>query len=389
MAIHGGASWLAAVSLSLLALALQGAAAETLVPAMFVFGDSTVDVGNNNFLERCNVSCKANYPHFGVDYIDQAPTGRFSNGYNLADQLAQLLGFAESPPPLLSLSNATSLISRMSTGISFAHGGSGIRPETGNGPVCTQVVSMAEQVRNFTNLARLWASGNDNRSSAADLLSQSLFFISTGSNDLFEYADIGPQNNDTELLQGLVASYAAYLKDLYSAGAKRFSVVSTSLVGCCPSQLAIAHDPSNPKGIDKYGCFAALNNLSGQLYPMFDAMLQGLSQELPGMNYSLVNSIKMAEWVFESPATPTYNFTVLDIACCGGGQFGADGCNSSAPLCPNRSNHLFWDDYHTTEAASRIAASMIFSDPTGLFVHPINVHQLVGGGAAATVDNTI
>lgn len=78
-------------------------------------------------------------------------------------------------------------------------------------------------------------------------------------------------------------------------------------MGCCPSQLAIAHDPSNPKGIDKYGCFAALNNLSGQLYPMFDAMLQGLSQELPGMNYSLVNSIKMAEWVFESPATPTYS----------------------------------------------------------------------------------
>lgn len=73
---------------------------------------------------------------------------------------------------------------------------------------------MAEQVRNFTNLARLWAS-NNNRS-AADLLSESLFFISTGSNDLFEYADIGPQNNDTELLQGLVASYAAYLKVLYS-----------------------------------------------------------------------------------------------------------------------------------------------------------------------------
>lgn len=75
---------------------------------------------------------------------------------------------------------------------------------------------MAEQVRNFTTLARLWASGNDNRSSAADLLSESLFFISTGSNDLFEYADIGPQNNDTELLQGLVASYATYLKVLYS-----------------------------------------------------------------------------------------------------------------------------------------------------------------------------
>lgn len=90
MAIHGGASWLAAVCLLLLVeLALQGAAVAPLVPAMFVFGDSTVDVGNNNFIDECDVGCKANYPHFGVDYLDHAPTGRFSNGYNLADQLGR------------------------------------------------------------------------------------------------------------------------------------------------------------------------------------------------------------------------------------------------------------------------------------------------------------
>jgi len=74
---------------------------------------------------------------------------------------------------------------------------------------CMQVLSMAEQVGNFTNLARQWASG-DNRS--ADVLSKSLFFISAGSNDLFEYIDLGPQYNDTDLLQSLVASYAAYLR---------------------------------------------------------------------------------------------------------------------------------------------------------------------------------
>jgi hypothetical protein len=58
---------------------------------MFVFGDSMVDVGNNNFIEKCDVSCKAYYPHYGIDYLDHAPTGRFSNGYNLADHLGILL----------------------------------------------------------------------------------------------------------------------------------------------------------------------------------------------------------------------------------------------------------------------------------------------------------
>jgi hypothetical protein len=84
-------------------------------------------------------------------------------------------------------------------------------------------------------------------------------------------------------------------------------VVSTSLLGCCPSKRAIANDPNDPKGTDKYGCFAALNNLSSQLLPMFAAMLQDLSRELHGMKYSFVDMIKMADWIIESPSTPSYS----------------------------------------------------------------------------------
>ncbi|XP_062224886.1 GDSL esterase/lipase At5g55050-like [Phragmites australis] len=368
MASRVGAFALVALWL-LLELTLHGAA-EPLVPAVFVFGDSTVDVGNNNYIEKCKIDCRADYPHFGVDYPDQAPTGRFSNGYNLADQLAQLLGFAESPAPFLSLPNA-SLVPQVSTGINFASGGSGLLDDTGNGH-CGEVLSMTEQVGNFTNLARLWKSENQ---TAADLVSKSLFFISAGSNDLFEYTDAPPvpNRNGTEFLQRLVASYTAYLKDLYGAGAKKFSVVSPSLLGCCPSQRLVAQDR---KDVDKYGCFGSANNLSNQLYPMIASMLHDLSLELPGMNYSLVDSIRMVEWVFHSPSAPSYNFTVLDTACCGDGRFGAGGCNFSAPLCQNRANHLFWDDYHPTDAASGVAAKMIFGD-AGIFVHPINVQQLV------------
>jgi hypothetical protein len=84
---------------------------------------------------------------------------------------------------------------------------------------------MAEQVGNFTNLARLWASSNNR---TAHLLSKSLFFISAGSNDLFVYSDIGPQNNDTELLQGLVSSYAAYLR----VSPKHAIILSFTILTC-------------------------------------------------------------------------------------------------------------------------------------------------------------
>ena len=61
------------------------AAGRRLVPAVFVFGDSTLDVGNNNYLPGKDVP-RANVPFYGIDFPGGSkPTGRFSNGYNIAD----------------------------------------------------------------------------------------------------------------------------------------------------------------------------------------------------------------------------------------------------------------------------------------------------------------
>lgn len=57
------------------------------VPAMFVFGDSLVDDGNNNYLASI---AKANYYPYGIDFF-QGPTGRFSNGKTVIDFLCDSL----------------------------------------------------------------------------------------------------------------------------------------------------------------------------------------------------------------------------------------------------------------------------------------------------------
>jgi hypothetical protein len=55
------------------------------VPAVYVFGDSSLDVGNNNHLPGDEVP-RADKPYYGVDLPGSGkPTGRFSNGYNVAD----------------------------------------------------------------------------------------------------------------------------------------------------------------------------------------------------------------------------------------------------------------------------------------------------------------
>lgn len=56
-----------------------------MVPAVFVLGDSLVDVGNNNYLPLS--IAKADFQHNGIDFLGKKPTGRFCNGKNAADFL--------------------------------------------------------------------------------------------------------------------------------------------------------------------------------------------------------------------------------------------------------------------------------------------------------------
>ncbi|KAK2642984.1 hypothetical protein Ddye_024747 [Dipteronia dyeriana] len=95
------------------------------VPALYVFGDSTVDSGNNNFLQS---SSKANFKPFGVDFANGKPTGRFSNGRIEADFIAQVVGLPF-PPPCLGLSKAEQ--NTLRTGVNYASSSCGVLPDTG------------------------------------------------------------------------------------------------------------------------------------------------------------------------------------------------------------------------------------------------------------------
>lgn len=56
---------------------IVGGGAQPLVPAIITFGDSSVDVGNNNYVHTI---FKADYPPYGRDFASHQPTGRFCNG---------------------------------------------------------------------------------------------------------------------------------------------------------------------------------------------------------------------------------------------------------------------------------------------------------------------
>ena len=76
--------WLATTMVMLIFLQYGATVGSQRVPAMFVFGDSLVDVGNNNFL---NSLAKSNYYPHGCNFRTSNPSGRFSNGKTFADMI--------------------------------------------------------------------------------------------------------------------------------------------------------------------------------------------------------------------------------------------------------------------------------------------------------------
>lgn len=59
------------------------------MPALYVFGDSSVDAGNNNNL---NTPAKANIFPYGIDF-NNCSSGRFSNGKTFADIIGKFHTF--------------------------------------------------------------------------------------------------------------------------------------------------------------------------------------------------------------------------------------------------------------------------------------------------------
>ena len=70
-----------------LVMALGALSTEGEARAFFVFGDSLVDNGNNNFLAT---TARADAPPYGIDYPTHRPSGRFSNGYNIPDFISSV-----------------------------------------------------------------------------------------------------------------------------------------------------------------------------------------------------------------------------------------------------------------------------------------------------------
>lgn len=164
------------------------------VTAVFAFGDSTVDPGNNNYIGTLFVS---NHPPYGLDFPGQQPTGRFTNGRLVTDFIVSHLGLKKFLPAYL---DPTLRDEDLVTGASFASSGSGLDDETA---VLAHLLNMEVQVGNFRTALKRIESRVGSRE-ARRIVNNALFVISAGTNDIlnnFYWLPVSHRKLEFSLLQ--------------------------------------------------------------------------------------------------------------------------------------------------------------------------------------------
>ena len=142
-------------------------------PAILIFGDSSVDTGNNNFLTTI---FQSNHYPYGHDFPGQVPTGRFSDGKIPPDLLAKSLGIKDIVPAFL---DPTKSNDELLTGVSFASAGSGFDDLT---IAASGVLSMTDQIELFKNYIQK-LEGLAGQDKAMKIISGAMVSISAGVND--------------------------------------------------------------------------------------------------------------------------------------------------------------------------------------------------------------
>ncbi|KAK7295049.1 hypothetical protein RJT34_17952 [Clitoria ternatea] len=320
------------------------------VPGLYVFGDSSVDAGNNNYL---NTNAKANMFPYGIDFNNHS-TGRFSNGKTFADIIAIKLGLPMSPPYL-----GISKIERyqVTTGINYASASCGILNSTRNG----DCLSMNQQIEYFTStvindLPRILPSNTKLR----HYLFKSIYLISIGSNDyILNYLKntMGNKNidNPEDYANFLLNQLASHIKRIYDLGARKFVVVGVGPVGCIPSFII-----RTPQSQD---CNEDINQKVKPFSDNLPGMLQELQAQLLGSLFVNVDTYNFFMKLRNSPE----KFGSINMV---------DSCFvPGAKPCENRKQFYFFDFAHTTEVVNHLYANECFGGTQLCF--PLTIKQLV------------
>ncbi|KAL3643488.1 hypothetical protein CASFOL_014303 [Castilleja foliolosa] len=309
------------------------------VSTILIFGDSTVDSGNNNFIQT---TFKSNFPPYGKDFAHQLPTGRFSNGRLTNDFIAKYLGVKDYVPPYL---DPTLSIEELMSGVSFASAGSGFDPLT---PAISNVIPLSKQLEHLREYkTKLESTIGKNKTK--ELINNALFFVSAGTNDFvlnYFMLPIRRSNYTIPAYMNFVLRQTRHvLQGLMDQGARRIGVVGLPPMGCLPIVISLFSDDP----ILKRDCIAKFSSIARDYNNMLRNELKNMQFQLrtKGFRFAYLNVYGPLE---DMTLGHKYGFEEVSDGCCGTGLLEASFlCNSECVVCEDANKYVFWDSIHPSE----------------------------------------
>ncbi|KAK7243202.1 hypothetical protein RIF29_37991 [Crotalaria pallida] len=315
-------------------------AANASYPALFAFGDSILDTGNNNFIATLS---KCNYPPYGRDFYGGIPTGRFCDGKVPSDLIAEALGIKQTLPAFLSGNLSPQ---DLATGVCFASGGSGLDSVTST---LLQVLSLTQQLGMFRDyIGRLTAVVGQQK--ASYIVSNGLVLLSAGNNDIGITYSTGRRPMLFPAYASLLVGWTSnFLKDLYALGVRHVWVLSTLPLGCLPGARAT---------VGGLLCNEFANGFAAQFNGMLQQLTNTIRTTSPGYDVEFVDVYTPLLGLARNPFGS--GFINSANGCCGGAAvaFG-ELCTVLTGQCIIPSQYVFWDFAHPTQRAYEIIVSSI------------------------------
>ncbi|MBA0752163.1 hypothetical protein Gogos_001024 [Gossypium gossypioides] len=316
------------------------------VPAIIVFGDSTVDPGNNN---QVSTVLKSNFEPYGRDYYGGQPTGRFSNGRIATDFISEALRIKPAIPAYL---DPKYDIEDFATGVSFASAGTGYDNATSDVLSVIPFWKELEYYKEYQNKLRKHL-GKDE---ANQRFSESLHLISIGTNDFLENYYIFPTRSSKysvdEYQSFLIGIASNFIRELYKLGARKVVIGGLPPMGCLP----LERTTNMFFGSD---CIDEYNDVAKDFNKKLQGAVTELKQVLGGIHLVMSSPYDKLMEMIRNPSH--FGFEDAETACCGTGLFEMSYlCDTMNPFtCSDANKYVFWDAFHPTEKTNAILADYV------------------------------
>ncbi|KAK3232542.1 hypothetical protein Dsin_004423 [Dipteronia sinensis] len=321
---------------------------------ILIFGDSTMDTGNNNYITTV---MKANHPPYGQNFPGHIPTGRFSDGKLVPDFIASTIRIKEAVPPFLqpNLSDHELL-----SGVTFASAGSGWDDLT---TLPTLVIPVSKQIDMFKDyIRRVKRIVGDDQEKANKIISGALVVISAGTNDFglnfygiptrrFQFITIGAYQDF------LLNKLQSFVEELHELGCRTMVIAGLPPMGCLPILQFIARfqNPFNWKCLENENSDARLYN------DKLSKRINHLQALLPSSEIVYADIYEPMIDMIHYPHK--YGFVETKRGCCGSGMIEAALlCNPTTPKCQNASQFFFWDSIHPSQSAYQFLTEHLVSE---------------------------